>query len=168
MSSELQHFTFLFADLAGYTRLTEQLGDERAADLAVAFCDRLCDLNPGHAAEDVKSLGDACMIRADDPALAVRLGVRIVEEIGAAHGFPAVRVGMHHGPAVQRRGDWYGATVNIASRVAALAGESEVLLTDDVRRAAGPLAGIELVPRGERSLRHVSRPVSVLAAAATG
>jgi class 3 adenylate cyclase len=159
-------FTFLFADLAGFTTLTEELGDERAADLAVGFCDRVCELNPGHGAEDVKGLGDACMIRAADPALAVQLGLRIVGDIGADHGFPEVRVGMHHGPAVQRRGDWYGATVNIAYRVAALAREGEVLLSEDVHRAAGSIQGVRFTSRGAHDLRHVSRPVVLYAAEA--
>ena len=54
--------TFLFADLAGFTTLTERDGDEAAADLALAFCDRVCELNRGHHAEDVKTLGDASMV----------------------------------------------------------------------------------------------------------
>lgn len=160
--------TFLFADLAGFTTLTEQLGDERAADMAVAFCESVCELNAGHRAEDVKSLGDACMIRTPDPALAVRLGLHIVNDIGAHHGFPTVRVGMHHGPAVQRRGDWYGATVNIAARVAALAGKGEVLITDAVRCAAGTVDGVRYEPRGEHLLRHVTEPVILYAAALVG
>ena len=160
--------TFLFADLAGFTALTEAVGDERAADLAVAFCERVCELNDPHDAEDVKTIGDACMIRARDPALAVELGLHIVGDVGAHHGLPGVRVGMHHGPAVQRRGDWFGATVNIAARVAALAGEGEVLLTDAVRRAAGALPGVDYEPRGTHRLRHVSQPIVLHAAVGVG
>jgi adenylate cyclase len=156
--------TFLFADLTGFTALTEREGDEAAADLALAFCDRVCELNRGHYAEDVKTLGDASMIIAPDPADGIRLALAIVDEVGPEHGFPEVRVGLHHGPAVERRGDWFGATVNIAARVGALAEPTEVLLTDAARLAAGSPSGIEFVDRGEHRLKGVSSPVSLWSA----
>jgi len=53
----------------------------------------------------VKAIGDAVMIRCEDAGKAIRLGVRIVEEVGGQHGFPIVRVGMHTGPAAERDGD---------------------------------------------------------------
>ena len=80
--------TFLFADLAGYTALTEAHGDERAADLAEAFCERVCSIESEHGGSDVKTLGDAVMSRIPDAGEAIRLGVRIVDEIGRSHGFP--------------------------------------------------------------------------------
>lgn len=54
----------MFADLVGSTAFTEAHGDEAGADLAEEFCARICELNESHAAEEVKTLGDACMIRA--------------------------------------------------------------------------------------------------------
>ena len=64
----------------------------------------------------MKTIGDEVMIRVDEPVNAVRLGIRIADEL-AFHGSPPVRVGMHSGPAVARDGDWFGATVNLASWV---------------------------------------------------
>lgn len=153
--------TFLFADLAGYTALTEAHGDERAADLAEAFCERVCSIESEHGGSDVKTLGDAVMSRIPDAGEAIRLGVRIVDEIGRSHGFPAVRVGMHHGPAVRRGDDWFGSTVNLASRVAAVAEAGQVLLTDAVRAAASSTPGIEIRPLGQQSFKNVSLPVGV-------
>lgn len=158
------HATFLFADLAGYTALTEAHGDERAADLAEAFCERVCAIEDEHGANDVKTIGDAVMSRAADADQAVALALRIVDEIGQSHGFPAVRAGMHRGPAVRRRDDWFGATINVASRVAALAEPHQVLLTEATREAAGSMAGVELRPLGERRLRNVAAPVRLWAA----
>ena len=156
--------TFLFADLAGFTALTEAHGDERAADLAEAFCERVCAIEDEHGARDVKTIGDAVMSRGADAAQAVALALRIAEEIGQSHGFPAVRVGMHHGPAVRRGDDWFGATINVASRVAALAEPHQVLLTEPTREAAGSMVGVEVRPLGERQLRNVAAPVSLWAA----
>ena len=86
--------TFLFADLAGFSALTEAHGDEDAADLVGDFCNCVRELLGGYDAEEVKTIGDAIMLRCSDQAQAVELGVRIVEEVGGRPGFPVVRVGM--------------------------------------------------------------------------
>lgn len=71
---------------------------------------------------------------------------------------------MHTGPAIERNGDWFGAAVNLAARVGALADDGQVLLTDATRNAAGALAAVRLEDLGERTLRHVREPVRILAA----
>lgn len=158
--------TFLFADLAGFTALTEAHGDERAAELAFEFFDAVGDLLPEHRTERVKAIGDELMLRGEDPAKAVRLAVRIVSEIGAQHGFPMVRIGLNTGPAVERGGDWFGSTVNLAARVASLAGGGEVLATEATRRAAGDPGGVEWQARGSRAFRNIPQEVSIFAALA--
>jgi len=129
--------TFLFADIAGFTALTEAHGDEDAADLAGHFCHAVSELVAAAGGEVVKTVGDAVMVRHPEPAQAVALGLQIAREVIAGHGFPTVRVGMHHGPAIEREGDWFGATVNVAARVAGLAGGGEVLVTSAVKAEAG-------------------------------
>ncbi len=160
--------TFLFADLAGYTALTETHGDERAADLAEDFFTVIRGLARDYRAEEVKTIGDAVMLRVPNAADAIGLGLRIVGEVGAHHGHPGVRVGMHTGSAVQRGGDWFGAGVNLAARVAGLARDCDVLLTATTRDAAGELSGVVLAPRGRQSLKNVGEPVMIYAAGASG
>lgn len=103
--------TFLFADLSGFTALTEAHGDEQAADLVGGFCVAVRRLLAAHHAQEVKTIGDALMLRSADAAAAIRLGLCIVHDVGAQHGFPLVRVGMHTGPALggvelRERGRW--------------------------------------------------------------
>lgn len=141
--------TFLFADLAGFTALTEAHGDEQAADTATEFCAAVRAMLEEFEAQELKSIGDAVLIRAPHPGEAVELGLRIVEEIGSRPGAPVIPVGMHTGTAVERSGDWFGAAVNVAARVAAIAGGGEVLLTDSTREAAGALGGVSLHRHGE-------------------
>jgi len=112
-----QAHTFLFADLAGFTALTEAHGDEEAADLAAEFFDCVRDLLPEYGGEEVKTIGDAVMLRCERPDAAVELGLRIVDEVRKRDHFPVVRVGMHTGPATERSNDWFGAAVNVAARV---------------------------------------------------
>lgn len=159
--------TFLFADLAGFTALTEAHGDDHAADLATQFCARINELLPP-SAQYLKSIGDACLVRVEDPPEAVLLGLRLVEVMGAQHGFPAIRAGMHSGPAVQRGGDWFGATVNLAARVAAMARAGEALVTARTHEGAAGLEGVEWIPTGAHELRNVAQPVTVYAARRAG
>lgn len=158
--------TFLFADIAGFTALTEAMGDIEAADLVGEFSAQVGPLLGEHSAHVVKTIGDALMLHAHDPAEAITLGLRLAREIGARHRFPAVRVGMHTGSAVERDGDWFGATVNLAARVSALAAGGEVLLTDATARAAGAVVDVELVDRGRHDLRNVAEPIQIYAAIA--
>jgi adenylate cyclase len=73
-----------------------------------------------------------------DPCAAVRSSLEMVEQTGAA-GLPPAHVGLHAGPVVQQGGDYFGRTVNLASRVAGRAGEDEVLVTDGLVEVAGEL-----------------------------
>jgi adenylate cyclase len=160
--------TFLFADLAGFTALTEAHGDDVAADLVAQFCAAVRALLPGHEAEEVKAIGDALLLRTPGADAAVRLALAIAGDVGGRHRFPSVRVGMHTGPAVARDGDWFGATVNVASRVSDRARGGEVLATRATRDAAGALDGVEFLPRGRERLRNVGDAVEVFAVVARG
>ena len=159
MSDQIGEHTFLFADLAGFTALTEAMGDLDAADLANLFHAELSDLARGYAAQVIKPIGDAAMVRADDAALAIRFAIEVVHEIGGRHHFPAVRAGLHSGPAVERDGDWFGSTVNIAARISGEASGGEVMLSESTCTAAGSLEGIELRERGQRELRNLTEPI---------
>ena len=75
---------------------------------------------------------------------------------------------MHTGPAIERGGDWFGATVKMAARVSGLAGGGEVLLTEATMHAAGHLEKVELASRGHHSLKNVASDVSVYIARRSG
>jgi adenylate cyclase len=152
--------TFLFADLVGFTALTEAEGDEHAVRVAVALQARVRPLLPAYEAVEVKALGDALMLFGRDPANGIRLGLRIVSEVEADDGLPPIRVGIHWGPAVERDGDWYGRTVNVAARLCSAAGGGEVLVSDRTLEAAGPISEAEVGRRRLHWLRNVTEPVA--------
>src|SRR4051794_41382122 len=114
--------TFLFTDLVGFTALAASQGDDRAADVALEFYDRVRPLLVHHSAEEIKAIGDALMLRCDEPGAAVRLGLEIVGVLEAVEGFPPVRVGIYTGPAVSRAGGWGGTTGDVAGPVWGAAG----------------------------------------------
>lgn len=156
--------TFLFADIAGFTALTEMHGDAEAADLAHSFAAEVRERLGAFDAELVKTIGDALMLRTPDAAAAVRLGLFLAHDLGRSHGAPEIRVGMHFGPAVSRDGDWFGTAVNTAARIAAAASGGEVMLSAAARKQAGEVPGVVFVAHGPRALRNVSEPVELFAA----
>ena len=160
--------TFVFADIAGFTALTEAHGDEEAAALVTGFCRAVSAELPTSGGRQVKTIGDALMLSIPDPAAAILLGLRITHELMLGHGAPAVRVGMHHGTAVEQDGDYFGAAVNLAARVSAEAGGGEVLLTGATAALAPQLDGVLYEPRGRRELRNVREPVELFAAIRAG
>lgn len=151
--------TFIFSDLVGFTVLAAERGDDDAAEVALAFHDRVRRLADAHPAEEIKTIGDGVMLRSEDPGDAIRLGLQIVRDLDEIEGFPAVRVGMHTGPAAHRAGDWYGTTVNVAARLCAAAGGGEVLASETTCGAAGKLADIEIQDRRLHWLKNVTDPV---------
>jgi adenylate cyclase len=163
-----QEHTFLFVDLAGFTALTEAHGDEQAADLAGDFCEQIRAIVDDYETDEVKAIGDALMLHSRSATSAIALAMRVVQDLARRHGFPQVRIGIHTGPAVERGGDWFGSTVNIAARVSGLSGPGEVLITAATREAAGDLPDVDFEPRGERTLKNVREPVAMFSVVASG
>ena len=158
MRMEARH-TFLFADLVGYTALTDTQGDEHAAGIAIEFESRARKLARRHGAEAVKALGDAVMLRCPEAAAGIRLGLALVEEHASDSALPPVRVGIHSGSAVSRGGDWFGRGVNVAARLCSVAGGGEVLVSEATLEAAGELSAIEVGERRLHWLKNVTEPV---------
>jgi adenylate cyclase len=159
MSSQADTHTFVFADLAGYTALTEAHGDDHAADAAAEFCEAVRVLLPEHDAEEVKAIGDAVLLRASEAARAAGLAERIVCGYGSRHRMLGVRVGIHTGTAVRRGNDWFGSAVNVASRVADAARAGEVLCTEATREAVGPAVPVR--DRGKQKFKNLAKPVTL-------
>jgi adenylate cyclase len=123
-----------FADLAGYTRLTEEEGELEAVDTVERFVEAVQNTLPDDA-RVVKTIGDEVMIVGSDPAALTDWAV------GFQHLYVSrtlARIGIHYGDALYRDGDYYGRAVNIASRVATRSAGGEVLVTRPVVERAGP------------------------------
>ncbi|MFL5903503.1 MAG: adenylate cyclase regulatory domain-containing protein [Solirubrobacteraceae bacterium] len=136
-----------FADLAGYTRMTEEAGEEEALTAVERFVQAVEDTLPDDA-RIIKTIGDEVMVVGSDPAALT----------GWAVGFqdrhferPLPRIGIHYGETLYRDGDYYGREVNQAARVAARAAGGEVLVTRPVVEAAG--REIEFDPIGQVRLK---------------
>jgi adenylate cyclase len=146
-----------FVDLAGYTRLTEERGDEVAARLAASLAALVEEIPRRYGGRAVRWLGDGGMFHFDDPKAAVLAALEMVER-APAEDLPPTHIGIQTGPVILQDGDVYGMTVNIAARIAARARAGEVLTSEEaVAQVQGPEARFEQV--GPAHLRGVARPV---------
>jgi adenylate cyclase len=136
-----------FLDITGYTRLTEERGDEAAAELAARLAGLVRRSSLEHGGTPVKWLGDGVMFYFRQPAAAVLAALEMAEVVGS-HGLPPAHVGIHAGPVVFQDGDYFGRTVNLAARIAEYARPGEVLVSQEVVDAAegGPVAFAEIGP----------------------
>ncbi len=145
--------TFGFVDLAGFTALTEAHGDLDAADTATRFAE-LTRAALGKHDRLIKTLGDAVLVTSPTPDAAIDLVDRLLTSAAGDRSLPALRAGLHHGPAIERHGDVFGAAVNLAARVAAEAYAGEVLATAGIAAVAAE-RGIPVVDIGVVPLKNV-------------
>jgi class 3 adenylate cyclase/DNA-binding transcriptional MerR regulator len=152
-----------FLDLSGYTRLTEERGDEAAAEMAATLgqlVQRSVQPRDGRA---VKWLGDGVMLYFSKPEGAVISALELSDSVPSA-GLPPTHTGIDCGPVILQDGDYFGRTVNTAARISAHAGPGEVLVSDSVVSAThGPAVWFE--DAGLVALDGLSKPISLHRAA---
>lgn len=148
-----------FVDLAGFTTLTEEHGDEAAAQAAAGLLELAETSARREHGRVVKELGDGVLVRFPDAERAL-LAVRDLVSGMAAAGLPAAHAGIAAGPVIVRDGDVFGRTVNLASRIANLAGPGEVVVEEAVVVAL-PRGTAEFEPIGRVELKGIAEPVAL-------
>lgn len=146
-----------FIDLTGFTRFTEEEGDEEALDRIERFVEGI-ELSLPREATIVKTIGDEAMIVSPDPA---RLTAWAVGFLGRFTERPRPRVGIHYGSAVYRDGDYFGGDVNLAHRVVNRAIGGEVLVTDPVADTLAEADGLISEAIGEVALKGFPEPIAL-------
>lgn len=140
----------LFADVAGSTALYEVLGDERAFALVERCLALMGECTAAVGGRVVKTIGDAVMAVFDTPDAAADAAVamqRRVEALGPELGVRLhLRIGFHAGPVVERGGDLFGDSVNLASRLCDLASKGQVVVDADTAQALSAARAVQLHP----------------------
>jgi adenylate cyclase len=151
-----------FLDITGYTRLTQERGDAAAAKLAEQLGQLVQRTSVKYGGRPVKWLGDGVMFFFPNPGPGVVAALEMVAGVTDA-GLPPAHVGLHAGPVIFQEGDYYGQTVNVASRIADYARPGEVLVSQEVVDAS---AGGEVAFRaiGPVELKSVSGAMHLHAA----
>jgi class 3 adenylate cyclase len=151
-----------FLDITGYTRLTLERGDEAAADLAAGLGRLVNGTALKHGGRPVKWLGDGVMVYFRDPGPAVVAALEMVDGVTSA-GLPPAHVGLHAGPVLFQEGDYFGQTVNLASRIAEYARPGEVLVTQEIVDASEAV-GASFTEIGPVELKGIAGVVRLHAA----
>jgi class 3 adenylate cyclase len=154
-----------FLDLTGYTRLTEERGDEAAADLARSLSTMVQQRSMRHGGRAIKWLGDGVMFHFPEPGRGV---VAALDMVKAAPdlGVASAHVGLHAGPVLFQEGDYFGRTVNIASRIADYARPGEVVVSQEVVEASDD-PSVRFTEIGPVELKGVAGPMRLHSAQRT-
>ena len=143
-----------FADLAGYTRFTEEEGEEEALSYVERFVEGVTNTLPD-GARVIKTIGDEVMVVGQD------VGALVDWAVGFAAMFderPQPRIGIHYGSTLYRDGDYFGREVNLASRVVARARGGEVLVSDSVVESVRDSNHLSFEPIGQVKLKGFDEP----------
>jgi adenylate cyclase len=152
----------VFADLSGYTHLTEEAGDAVAAEVSLALAQLVSEIAAGHRGEVVKMLGDGVLFHFGRPDDAVEASLELVASV-RPRGLPPAHVGVNAGPMIYDEGDYFGRTVNLAARIASQARADQVFVGEDVVPTLTP-DRFRLVEAGSFELKGIARPVRILEA----
>jgi adenylate cyclase len=163
-SSAGETVTVGFADLVGFTALSQQLDERELASMVDRFetlaYDTIAELN----GRIVKMIGDEVMFVTDEPAGGARIALRLAEAYADDETLPDVRVGLATGPALAREGDYFGPTVNLASRIVNLAYAGSAVASDEVHQALEDNPEFDWKPLRPRRLKGIGwTPLWVLA-----
>jgi class 3 adenylate cyclase/DNA-binding transcriptional MerR regulator len=151
-----------FLDITGYTRLTQERGDDAAAELASTLERLVQRRSVLRGGKPIKWLGDGVMFYFGNPGPGVRAAIEMVGDLADA-GLPPAHVGLHAGPVLFQGGDYFGQTVNLSARIADFARAGEVLVSQAVADASNE-KDIEFGDIGPVELKGVSGMVRLLRA----
>jgi adenylate cyclase len=146
-----------FVDLAGFSAMTDVFGDEAALAVLEAF-EELGTESLRQGGRSVKWIGDEVMLAFPDPDGALRALAQLLPACRADSRLPLIRAGVHYGPVIPRGTDFFGATVNIASRITASTSAGRVLATQPIAEVA-QAHGVSVEPLGPTSLRSVAEKI---------
>ena len=149
-----------FLDITGYTRLTQEWGDDRAANLASTVERLVQRISVQRGGKTIKWLGDGVMFYFDEPGDGVLAALEMVDGLAGAE-LPPAHVGLHTGPVLFQEGDYFGQTVNLSARIGEYAGPGEVLVSQAVAEVSEG-KGIRFGDIGPVELKGVSGPVHLL------
>ena len=149
-----------FADLVSFTRLSESTGVEQIGEVTQRL-----ELHAAEIAAPpvrlIKLIGDAAMLVSPEVPPLIDAASHLVSEVASDERLPEIRAGVAAGPALNRGGDWYGRSVNLASRLTGTADPGAIVATREVVDAAGERYAWEQLP--VRQLKGIEREVEVFA-----
>ena len=159
--------TFMIADIRGYSRYTEEYGDEAAAKLAAEFADLVAEGVEAHGGRLVELRGDEALAVFTSARQAIRAAVDLQGRVGEGAALDAdtplkVGIGIDSGEAVELEdGSFRGGSLNIAARLCGRAHGGDVIVSEPTVRLAGKLGGLQFTDRGRVHLKNIPDPIHI-------
>jgi adenylate cyclase len=151
--------TVCFADLVEFTRLGEEIAPDELGSVAGRFEEMATEVAEPPV-RLVKMIGDAAMLVSTEPEPMLDAALRLIEAAeGEGEEFPFLRAGLAYGPALAQFGDYYGRSVNLASRITGIARPGSVLADAATRKAVGE--GFSYSFAGERRVKGIDAPIKL-------
>lgn len=151
--------TVLFVDLAGFTPLTVELGDQGVAEVLRVFALAVRAAANEHGGRIIKQIGDAFMLVFDRALEAIRFGLDLSGRLSEHPDFPGLHLGAHYGALLHREGDYFGNAVNLAARVTSASGQDQFLITAALHAEVAKSAPADFIELAPRTLKGLAEPV---------
>jgi class 3 adenylate cyclase len=146
----------VFADMSGFTQLTEERGDNLAVDYAAILSHLALRVTASHGGRLVKQLGDGVMLAFPGRGAAIKAALELRAAAAASTPLPPLHLGISSGPVIERDGDYFGRTVNLAARLSGIAGPGEIVID---ATAAESLPPADAVPLGTVEVKGLPAPI---------
>jgi adenylate cyclase len=146
-----------FADLVGFTALAQQVDEQELAEVVEEFASLTNDIVVARGGRIVKMIGDEVMFVVEDPMAAAAISLALADASRDAAGLSDVRVGLACGPVLEREGDAFGPTVNLASRITGIAYPGTVVVSGDYRDSLADVEGLQFRSMRPRNLKDIGR-----------
>ena len=146
-----------FADLVGFTALSQQLSDHELAMIVDRLEATAYDIVGGLGGRVIKMIGDEVMFAVDFVGAGVEIALSLAEAYHDDEALSDVRVGLAYGPVLEREGDLFGPTVNLASRIVSIAYAASVVASADIHDALQDVEGLRWKSLRTRQLKDIGR-----------
>ena len=146
-----------FADLVGFTAMSQQLSEDELANVVNRFEELAYDTVAAGGGRVVKMIGDEVMFVVEDPRVGVHIGLALADAYAGDENLSDVRVGMASGSVLGREGDFYGPVVNLASRIVNIAYPGTMVVSQEVADALGDDPDVEVKSLRTRYLKDIGR-----------
>lgn len=148
-----------FADLVGFSALSQSLPSPDLANAISAFEERARETVTAAGGRVIKLIGDEVMFVADEPRQGCEVALRLVEEFSNHEVLPPIRGGLATGETITQEGDYFGPVVNLAARATKIAPAESVFVPESFAAEVGDADDVSFHPVGARRLKGFAEPI---------
>jgi adenylate cyclase len=144
-----------FADLSGFTAISQELDVRELAELIDRFNAATTDVVAQAGGRIIKTIGDEVMFASHEPGAAAEIALSLIDEASEANGLPPLKVGVATGAIIAREGDIFGPPVNLANRLVTTARPESALVDEATKEALSDDGRFQFTPLGKRTLKGI-------------